>query len=66
LPAVHTAPVADSQRPQGPLFKHAHARIAKGNGLRPFQIQIGQLGKATACGAANKLAANKKEPRSTA
>jgi hypothetical protein len=32
-PPLTTAPVADSQRPQGPLFKHALARIAKGDGL---------------------------------
>jgi hypothetical protein len=32
-PLTTTAPVADSQRPQGPLLKHALARIAKGDGL---------------------------------
>jgi hypothetical protein len=32
-PPFNTAPVADSQRSCDPLFKRAHARIAKGDGL---------------------------------
>jgi hypothetical protein len=32
-PPFNTAPVADSQRSSDPLFKRAHARIAKGGGL---------------------------------